>query len=1111
MAVRLNMRLLFFLLLLALVGCKQSGKAPDQVTINPDALFVRLPSDQTGIAFVNQLTISEDFDVFRYRNYYNGGGVAIGDINNDGLSDVYLTSNMGDNKLFLNKGNWKFEDITNAAGVAGTKVWSTGVSFADVNADGLLDIYVCNSGDIKGNNRENELFINNGDLTFTEKAKEMGLADNGFSTHAAFFDYDNDGDLDCYVLNNSFRPISTLGYRNLRDRRDETGGDKLYTNRDGYFYDVSESAGIYGSVIGFGLGVTVGDVNQDNWLDIYISNDFYERDYLYINNKDGTFSEKLTAHMGHISMFSMGADLADINNDGFPDIFSTDMLPQNYYRLKTLSDFESYDVYQLRLKNGYYHQFMRNMLQLNNQDGTFSEVGQLAGVDATDWSWGALIADFNNDTNKEIFVCNGIYKDVTDQDFVNFLGDNENMKKAMEGKKVDFQEFVNKMTSTKLKNYMFVNNGNLQFENKSEEWGLGEPGFSNGAAYGDLDNDGDADLIVNNVNQDLFVYRNNSRERNGNSSVSISFKGKGKNTFGIGAKVKAYFNGQISYFENIPTRGFQSCMDYKSILGIGTSKKIDSVEVIWPLGTRQMIRGIDAQTNLVFAESSAAERYFESKKPMISLLTEVQLDSIVHKENQYNDFDQDRLLYHMLSTQGPGVAVGDLNHDGLDDLFVGGAKGKAGAIYLQEKKSFRRMQNDFLQADSLCEDVAAVFFDADGDRDLDLYVVSGGNEQAPQSVELLDRLYENKGLKNGKPNFERTKGKLPALYQSGSCVKPQDVDNDGDIDLFVGTRLRLRYYGLPCDQFLLLNDGKGNFKDVSRDWAPAFEQLGMVTDAAWFNYDDDEFKDLIVVGDWMPITVFKNNGKKFEKVDTARGLENTNGWWNRISMSDIDHDGDADFVLGNLGLNSRFKPTPKSPISLYVNDFDQNGSIEPIYAFKGKDGIQYPFALRQDLIKQMSSLKKKFVYAKDYATQSLNDFLDPKLLADATVLHFYEPHSSVLINHAKKGFVIKHLPLPAQFSPVNGIALEDVDNDKELDIILGGNLFSVKPEEGRYDAMRGLVLLGDGKFNFTPLTSTESGVKIEGEVRQIEVLSANGFRLYSFIRNNSSIKFYKLK
>ena len=1111
MAVGLKMRISFFLLLLAVVGCKQSGKVPDRLTIKPDALFVRLSSDQTGIAFVNQLTVSEDFDVFRYRNYYNGGGVAIGDINNDGLSDVYLTSNMGDNKLFLNKGNWKFEDVTKKAGVAGTKVWSTGVSFADVNADGLLDIYVCNSGDIKGNNRENELFINNGDLTFTEKAKEMGLADNGFSTHAAFFDYDNDGDLDCYVLNNSFRPISTLGYRNLREKRDETGGDKLYANRDGQFYDVSESAGIYGSVIGFGLGVTVGDVNQDNWLDMYISNDFYERDYLYINNKDGTFSEKLTEYMGHISMFSMGADLADINNDGFPDIFSTDMLPQNYYRLKTLSDFESYDVYQLRLKNGYYHQFMRNMLQLNNQDGTFSEVGQLAGVDATDWSWGALIADFNNDTNKEIFVCNGIYKDVTDQDFVNFLGDNENMKKAMEGKKVDFQEFVNKMTSTKLKNYMFVNNGNLQFENKSEEWGLGEPGFSNGAAYGDLDNDGDADLIVNNVNQDLFVYRNNSRERNGNSSVSISFKGKGKNTFGIGAKVKAYFKGQISYFENIPTRGFQSCMDYKSILGIGTSKKIDSVEVIWPLGARQMIRGIDAQTDLVFAESSANERYFENKKQVMSLLTEVQLDSIVHKENQYNDFDQDRLLYHMLSTQGPGVAVGDLNHDGLDDLFVGGAKGKAGAIYLQEKKSFSRIQNDFLQADSLCEDVSAVFFDADGDRDLDLYVVSGGNEQAPQSVELLDRLYENKGLKNGKPNFERTKGKLPALYQSGSCVKPQDVDNDGDIDLFVGTRLRLRYYGLPCDQFLLLNDGKGNFKDVSRDWAPAFEQLGMVTDAAWFNYDDDEFKDLIVVGDWMPITVFKNNGKKFEKVDTVRGLENTNGWWNRISMSDIDHDGDADFVLGNLGLNSRFKPTPTSPISLYVNDFDQNGSIEPIYAFKGKDGIQYPFALRQDLIKQMSSLKKKFVYAKDYATQSLNDFLDPKLLADATVLHFYEPHSSVLINHAKKGFVIKHLPLPAQFSPVYGIALEDVDNDKELDIILGGNLFSVKPEEGRYDAMRGLVLMGDGKFNFTALTSTESGVKIEGEVRQIEVLSANGFRLYSFIRNNSSIKFYKLK
>src|SRR5688572_3882186 len=529
---------------------------------NP-TLFRKLSPNQTGIVFKNTLTISEDLDVFRYRNFYNGGGVAIGDINNDGLADIYLTSNMGKKKLFLNKGNWKFEDISEKAGVTGSKVWATGVSMADVNADGLLDIYVCNSGDVNGGNRENELFINNGDLTFTDRAKEFGLADKGFSTHAVFFDYDKDGDLDCYVLNNSFKPVSTLGYRNLRNVRDALGGHKLYKNTNGKFSDVSEAAGIYGSVIGFGLGVSIGDINQDNWPDLYISNDFYERDYLYINNKDGTFLEKLPDYMGHLSMFSMGADIADINNDGYPDIFSTDMLPEEDFRLKTLVAFETFDTYQLRLNNGYYHQFMRNMLHLNNKNGSFSEIGQLGGVAATDWSWGALIADFDNDMNKEIFVCNGIYKDLINQDFVEFLGSNENMRAAIEGKKVDFNEFVEKMPSQKISNYMFVQTKDLIFENRSKDWGLDEPSFSNGAAYGDLDNDGDLDLIVNNVNQESFVYENRSRELNSNHFLAFSFKGYGGNTFGLCAVVRAYTNGQIFYGENMPIRGFQSSMDYK--------------------------------------------------------------------------------------------------------------------------------------------------------------------------------------------------------------------------------------------------------------------------------------------------------------------------------------------------------------------------------------------------------------------------------------------------------------------------------------------------------------------------------------------------------------------
>ena len=1102
------MRILFLLLILCFCwSCKNpNGNEED----NKFMLFERLSPAKTGIYFENSLSVSEDFDVFRYRNFYNGGGVAISDINNDGLSDIFLISNMGENKLFLNKGDWKFEDITKLAGVGGKKVWSTGVSIADVNGDGWLDIYICNSGDLQGNSRENELFINNGNLTFSEQALQYGLADNGFSTHAVFFDYDKDNDLDCYVLNNSFRPVATLGYRNLRNERDADGGDKLFQNQNGHFVDVSEVAGIFGSVIGFGLGVTVGDINQDNWPDIYVSNDFYERDYLYINNQNGTFSESLSNYMGHLSMFSMGADLADINNDGFPDIFSTDMLPEDDYRLKTVSSFETYDVYQLRVKNDYYHQFMRNMLQLNNGDGTFSEIGQLAGVDATDWSWGALLADFDNDSYREIFVCNGIFKDVINQDFVDFLGNDENVKSAMGGRKIDFRSFVDKMPSVKLSNYMFVQTGDLKFTNMAKGWGLDEPSFSNGAAYGDLDNDGDLDLVVNNVNQELFVYKNKTSETKNNNSISANFKGPGKNSFGIGASLRVYIGDQVLYYENTPMRGFQSSMDYKMIMGIGDHQMIDSICVTWPDSRIEILKEVAANQLLIFDYANTKNYTKTIKKIEPPLLKESTFNQIGHTENSYNEFDRERLIYHMLSTSGPAFAVSDINNDGLDDFYLGGSTGNPGTIYIQTKsEKFVKHQSELFRLDSLADDVDAVFFDFDGDKDLDLYVVSGVTENSALGTPLLDRLYENTGIKNGLPIFSKTEGKLPPSYQAGSCVRQADIDNDGDQDLFVGNRVMSSYYGLLCDQTLLINDGAGGFKDLTNELAPQFKKLGMVTDAQWFDYDGNGFLDLIIVGDWMPITIFKNDGKKLIKVEDVPGLQNSEGWWNSIKGADLDGDGDSDFVLGNLGQNSKMRPSVESPISLYVNDFDQNGSVEPIFAFQ-KNGEDYPMALRPDIIKQMSSLKKKFVYYKDYADKSVKAIFDPILLQRATKHIFKEPNTLVLINLKEKGFERKILPVQAQFSPVYGITIDDFNKDKKADIVLGGNLFSVKPEIGRYDALYGLILLGDGLGNFRAINSSESGLKLSGEIRHIRSLRTKAGNILAFVRNNDSIKFYRL-
>jgi enediyne biosynthesis protein E4 len=1092
-----------------LFSCKISDKDNSQ----QDQIFTRLTAQETGIDFINKLEDSKDFDVFRYRNYYNGGGVAIGDINNDGLPDVYLTSNIGKNKLYLNQGNFKFKDITDGAGVAGNKPWSTGVAMADINGDGWLDIYVCNSGNIDGKDMENELFINNGDGTFTERAVEFGLDDSGFSTHAVFFDYDGDGDLDCYILNNSFRPISTLGYRNFRNHRDEKGGDKLMRNDNGKFVDVSEQAGIYGSVIGFGLGISVGDVNNDNLPDIFISNDFYERDYLYVNQGDGTFKEMLTEAMPHISMFSMGADLADLNNDGYPEVFTTDMLPEDDYRLKTLTSFETYDVHELRLKNDYYYQFMRNTLQLNNGDGKFTEIGYLANVAATDWSWGALAADFTNNRNKEIFVCNGIYKDVIDQDFVEYLGNDENMRAAIEGKEIDFQNFVNKMPSTKISNYLFTRENQYQYQNRSKEWGLAEPSFSNGAAYGDLDGDGFLDLIVNNVNQELFIYKNNSKRLTKNNFVGLRFEGTGKNPFGVGAKVNLYIDSEIITYENMPMRGFQSSMDYKMILGLGESTKFDSLIITWPDGKKEKIIELEINKEHLIKYKNAKE-FPAAKTAHISLLLKAEnLNGLnfLHKENEYNQFDKERLIYKMTTSQGPGLAVADITGNGLDDVYIGGARGQRGAIYIQSLNGqFEEIQVVDFEQDASSEDVDAIWVDVNNDGLKDLFVVSGSHEFAPFSPELKDRLYINLGKgKDGKPQFRRKTDALPEVFNIGSVVRAADINNDGFIDLFVGNRSLSQQFGKPADQQILINNGEGKFEDKTLEIAPELKRCGMVTDAAWFDVNEDGKLDLLLVGDWMPVTVFYFDGNKFKKqLLQVENIQSTGGWWTSIKVADINGDEKPDLILGNTGLNCRLRVSQELPFSLYVHDFDNNGTIEQIHAY-AKGGKDYPLHTRHDMIKQMPVLKKKFLYFKDYADKSVDQVFDLQVLEKALVLKSHIGESSIFINKGKGNFEWNALPLEAQFSTVFGIEVADINGDGHQDILLGGNLYEVKPELGRYDGLSGLVLLGDGKGGFKAIKNDLSGFDVPGETRRIQRINLKGGKGFIVARNNESLKLFK--
>ncbi|MEZ4774183.1 MAG: VCBS repeat-containing protein [Bacteroidia bacterium] len=1098
----------YFPLLLLFLGfaCTKQEVAQKQ--------FKWMNHTETGISFTNTVTNSEDFNIFSYRNFYNGGGVAIGDINNDGLSDVYFTSNMGANKLFLNKGNWKFEDISAQAGIEDATKWSTGVALVDINNDGWLDIYVCNAGYREGVDQANSLFINNQNLTFTESAASFGLAENGYTTHAGFFDYDLDGDLDVYILNNSFIPVNTLNYSNKRELRAEEwpvkdflkgGGDKLLRNDGGKFTDVSEAAGIYGSLIGFGLGVTIGDVNEDMYPDIYVSNDFFERDYLYINQKDGTFTEKLQESMSHISHSSMGADMADINNDGRPEIFVTDMLPDDEYRLKTTTSFDNINQFKLKQDRGFYNQYMHNTLQLNEGKNQFQEISWFSGVQASDWSWGALMFDADNDAYADIYVCNGIYHDVIDQDFIDFFANDVIQKMALTGEKEEMNEVINKMPSLPVKNKAFRNEGNLRFEDVTDSWGFTEKSFSNGAAYGDLDNDGDLDLVVNNVNQEAFVYQNLSNSVSSNHFAGISLEGTSENRFAVGAKAEFFAGGKNINRQLFPTRGFQSSVDYKMIVGLGNAAIIDSIRIIWPDLKVSVSYQLPVDSLYVFRYDDQVLRTWqpvqaESASPYLVAETN---DFEAHKEDDYIDFYYEGNIPEMLSQEGPCAGVADVNGDGLEDIFIGGAAGQAGQLYIQTSKGFKRQLSEAFAMDANSEDTAIAFFDSDGDGDLDLFVGSGGNNHPYRDRRMQDRLYIN----DGKGNFRAEAFALPPNGMNTSVAIPYDFDEDGDIDLFVGSRSVPMEYGLNPSNYLYLNNGAGRFTDVARSENDIISLAGMVTDAAWIDLVGGPNKELVLVGEWMSPKVYMYNGKRFQEVET--NLSDYQGWWSALAFSDIDHDGDMDLALGNLGENFYLKASKETPLKLWINDFDQNQTLEKIIT-RTIDGKDMPVPLKRDMTMQIVSLKQQNLKHVDYAKKAIQDLFSQESLSQSLVKQTNYLKTSFAINNGNGQFEIREMAPEVQLSCINSALFTDVNGDGFDDLIMGGNNYDFQPQFSRLDASQGHILLNDQKGNFACIPENESGLSVNGEVRQISLISNGDTRRVIFLINNQKPAVYMI-
>ena len=1089
-----------------------------------DTLFKLLSANETGIHFTNSVEATDSFNILTYEYIYNGGGVGIADFNNDGKQDVFFTGNQVDNRLYLNLGDFKFKDITAEANVNVTGRWNSGVSIIDINNDEWPDIYVCATMKPDSLDRKNMLFINNGlnkegFPTFTEKAAEYKIDDMGFSVNSAFFDYDHDGDLDLYVLTNQKLPNFSTSYRLKIVDGTSPNNDRLYRNNgDGTFSNVSKEAGIL--IEGFGLGLAISDFNNDGWPDIYVSNDYLSNDILYINNRDGTFKNRIADYIGHQSQFSMGNDVADINNDGMSDIFTVDMLPEINTRKKTTISNKTYQNYLNNKEFGYEFQYVRNMLHINNGLSSgikFSEIGQLAGVSQTEWSWSPLFADFDNDGEKDLFITNGFPLDITDKDFAIFRSDKENI--------AGIRYLLDSIPVVKISNYAYKNQGDLTFSDVTKKWGMDKPSFSNGAAFADLDNDGDLDYLVNNINEVAFVYKNNLDHSSGNDRtvsnfLRIKLLGGTLNRFGIGTKISIFYDsGRRQYNENFVYRGFLSTVEGISHFGMGSSNLVDSVFVEWPDGNVQVLKNVHTNQVISVPHSSAFQKnnILKSKRmlPLSKYFTEVSKAiqmSYKHFEEDKVDFNLQRTMPHKFSHSGPGLCVGDINSDGLDDFVVAGSTHYNATLYLQQPDgTFSEGKNRLFQKSKdehkKEEDEGLLLFDADNDNDLDLYIVSGSLEDVNVKV-YQDRFFRN----DGKGNFKVDSSALPQITASGSCVRAADFDADGDLDLFVGGRMVAGSYPLPASSYILQNNG-GVFTDVTEKVCAELRLPGMVTDAIWSDFDRDGKPDLVLVGEFMPITFFKNDGVNLTKLSTT-GIQQYIGWWNSISSGDFDNDGDMDYVAGNLGLNSNYQVSDKYPLTIYAKDFDGNGSMDPIVACYMRESMEsdikklYPVHFWEELNSQSTKFRRKYYSYKQYGAATLESLLTEDDLKGALKLEANHMASSYMENLGNGKFRMTALPVSAQVAPVNGMVSIDVDTDGNLDIVLIGNDYGNEVFIGRYDACTGLVLLGNGKGTFNVVPSLKSGFYVPQDGKALAKIMVNGKSMIIATQNQDSLKVF---